>query len=172
MNREELGQHIGYLPQNVNLFPDTVKQNIARMKYDAPSNSIIEASLLAGVHDMILYLPSGYDTIIGQGGVALSGGQKQRIALARAFYGDPKLIVLDEPNSNLDKVGEIALKEALLKVKSKKITSIIISHRTSILDVADKVLLMKEGRIAMFGSKDEVLPKIYKMQPDQNKEEG
>jgi len=158
--REELGQHIGYLPQDVELFSGTIKQNIARMRSDAPDEEIIEAAKLAGVHDLVLLLPKGYDTEIGPDGMMLSGGQRQRVGLARAFFGNPKLLVLDEPNANLDSFGEIALAQALARAKEKNITTVIISHRTSILSIADKILAIKDGTVALFGSKDEVLEKM------------
>ncbi len=158
--REELGQHVGYLPQEVELFSGTVRENIARMKKDAKDDEVIIAAKLAGVHDLILQLPKGYETEIGLGGAMLSGGQRQRIGLARAFYGEPKIIVLDEPNANLDSFGEIALSQALARAKEKNITTIIISHRTSILSVADKILAIKDGTVALFGDRNEVLEKM------------
>ena len=164
-NKEELGQHIGYLPQSVELFSGDIKQNIARMNENADSEGIIEAAKLAGVHDMVLHLHNGYETQIGPDGMGLSGGQKQRIGLARAFYGDPKLIVLDEPNSNLDNFGEAALSEALVRIKERNITAVVISHRTSVLSVADKILVLRDGSVAMFGSRDEVLAKMAQAQP-------
>ncbi len=158
--REELGPHIGYLPQEVELFSGTIKENIARMRKDAKDEDILLAAKLAGVHDLILQMPKGYETEIGPDGAMLSGGQKQRIGLARAFFGDPKLLVLDEPNANLDSFGEIALSQALSRAKERKITTVIISHRTSILSVADKILAIKDGAIALFGNRDEVLEKM------------
>jgi PrtD family type I secretion system ABC transporter len=158
--RDELGQHIGYLPQDVELFSGTIKENIARMKKDANDEDIIEAAQLAGVHDLVLQLPKGYETEIGPDGMMLSGGQRQRVGLARAFFGSPKVLILDEPNANLDSFGEIALSQALTKAKEKGITTIIISHRTSILSVADKILAIKDGTVALFGSKEEVLEKM------------
>ena len=161
-NPEELGKYMGYLPQSVELFAGTIKQNISRMDNEASSEKIIEAAKQAGVHDMILRLSDGYETVIGPDGRGLSGGQRQRIGLARAFYGEPKLIVLDEPNSNLDNFGEAALSEALIRIKEKKITTIVISHRTSILNIADKVMLLKDGSVAMFGNRDDVLSQASK----------
>lgn len=159
-NKEELGKHIGYLPQDVELFGGTVRQNIARMDMNANDEDVLHAANLAGVHDLILQLPKGYDTDIGYDGGILSGGQKQRIGLARAFYGDPKILILDEPNANLDSFGEAALSLALTRAKEQKITTIIISHRTSILAAADKILAVKDGTVAMFGPKAEVLDKL------------
>ncbi len=158
--REELGQHVGYLPQEVELFSGTVRENIARMRKDAKDEDVVMAAKLAGVHDLILQLPKGYETEIGPDGAMLSGGQRQRIGLARAFFGDPKMIVLDEPNANLDSFGELALSQALARAKEKSITTIIISHRTSILSVADKILAIKDGTIALFGDRNEVLEKM------------
>lgn len=159
-DRVQLGQYVGYLPQDVELFSGTVRQNIARMNKKADSEAVIAAAQLAGVHEMILQLPKGYDTEIGADGSTLSGGQRQRLGLARAFYGDPKILVLDEPNSNLDSFGEIALSAALSRAKEKNITAIVISHRTSLLSVADKILAIKDGMVALFGPRDEVIEKM------------
>lgn len=159
-NSEELGQYVGYLPQDVELFGGTIRDNIARMNKEATDDKIVEAAQLAGVHDMILQLPKGYDTELALDGASLSGGQKQRIGLARAFFGDPKILILDEPNANLDSLGELALSNALARAKEKGITTIIISHRTSILNASDKILAIKEGMVALYGSRDEVLEKM------------
>jgi ATP-binding cassette subfamily C protein len=157
---EQLGQHIGYLPQDVELFDGTVAQNIARFDPNADAESIITAAEIASVHEMILRLPSGYETRIGDGGMALSGGQCQRIALARALYGNPFLVVLDEPNSNLDSDGEQALTQAILKVRARGGIVVIIAHRPSALAAVDQVLVMLEGRGQALGPKDEVLNKV------------
>ena len=159
-NKEELGQHIGYLPQNVELFNGTVRENIARMDPNGDSELIIKAAQLAGVHDMILNLPKGYDTEIGADGSLLSGGQRQRIGLARAFFNDPVIIVLDEPNSNLDNSGESALFTAIEVAKEQKITTIIISHRTSVLNLVDKILILKNGSVGTYGDKKDILAKM------------
>ena len=162
--KEELGPHLGYLPQDVELFSGTVKENIARMEADPNSQDVVIAAQLAGVHDMVLQLSQGYDTNVGFDGSMLSGGQKQRIGLARAFYGSPKFIVLDEPNASLDTQGEDALMMAISVAKEKGITTIIISHKTSVLDIVDKVLVMKDGMLASFGPKKEVMEKLKKAQ--------
>ena len=154
-NKAELGPSIGYLPQDVELFEGTIGENIARFG-EVNSELVIEAAKMAGVHEMILHLPQGYDTVIGVAG-GLSGGQRQRLGLARALYGEPSLVVLDEPNSNLDEVGEAALVKAVNELKSKGATVILITHRTSIIGVVDKVLVMQAGTSAAFGPRDEVL---------------
>lgn len=143
-NREELGPYLGYLPQEVDLFEGTIAENIARFG-ELDSRKIIDAAKRAGVHDMILALPQSYETRLGPGARALSGGQRQRIALARALYGDPVLVVLDEPNSNLDTAGEQALAEALQEMKRSGTTVILISHRSKILRHADHLLMLQDG---------------------------
>jgi PrtD family type I secretion system ABC transporter len=157
---EDKGKYIGYVPQNIELFSGTIKANIARMDPDAPSDAIIAAAKLAGVHDMILRLPQGYETDIGLEGSMLSGGQRQRLALARAFYGSPRFVVLDEPNSNLDSQGEAALADAISAAKARKVTTIVISHRTSLMSIVDKILIMKEGMAAAFGPRDQILAQL------------
>ncbi len=156
---DALGPHIGYLPQDVELFSGTVRDNIARMG-DGPDAMVIEAAQRAQAHEMILELPNGYDTEIGDGGAFLSGGQRQRIGLARALYGSPKLIVLDEPNASLDSTAENRLMQTLFQLKEQKTTIILITHRLSLVAVADKVLLMKGGLAEAFGSRDEVMSKL------------
>jgi ATP-binding cassette subfamily C protein EexD len=158
-DRNELGPHVGYLPQDIELFDGTIADNICRFQ-DADESKIVEAAVLTGVHEMILRLPSGYDTIIGGSGGVLSGGQRQRVGLARAAYGSPKLILLDEPNSNLDDQGERELVEAIKRIKSLGTTVILITHRTMVLQCVDKILLMKEGVAASFGPKDQVLASL------------
>jgi len=155
-----LGPHMGYLPQDVELFDGTIAQNISRFEDDADSEAIIAASRAAGVHDMIVRLPDGYETQIAEGGSALSAGQRQRVALARALYRNPFLIVLDEPNSNLDAEGEEALTQAILGVRARGGVVIIVAHRPSALAAVDKILIMKDGRMQAFGPKDEVLAKL------------
>lgn len=151
------GALTGYLPQSVDLFDATVAQNIARLDAQADDVAIIAAARQAGVHELILQLPQGYDTPVGEGGVNLSAGQRQRIALARALYGDPFLVVLDEPNSNLDAEGERALAQAILAVKARGGVVVVIAHRTGILSVLDQVLVLEQGAQAAFGPRDTVL---------------
>lgn len=164
-SREDFGKYVGYLPQDVELFNGTIKDNIARMQTDADPEKVVEAAQIAGAHEMILHLPNGYNTDIGTGGSSLSGGQRQRIGLARAFFGDPKLVILDEPNANLDEIGEQALMRSLSSARSKKITTIVISHRPSILANVDKILILQEGSIVAFGPRDEVLARFAKPAP-------
>jgi ABC-type protease/lipase transport system fused ATPase/permease subunit len=163
---EDVGQHIGYLPQDGELFDSTVGANIARMG-DEDSSAIVEAAHLAEVHDVILRLRDGYDTQIGDGGAILSGGQRQRIALARALYGDPKLVVLDEPNANLDQDGESALSRTLVRLGQRGVTTIAITHRPGILRHVDKILLLRNGVIELFDHRDVVLAKIVRPVPAQ-----
>lgn len=160
-DREELGPHVGYLPQDIELFNGSIAENIARFK-EADSQKIVEAAVLAGVHEMILQQSAGYDTVIGGAGGALSGGQRQRIGLARAVYGNPKLLVLDEPNSNLDDQGERSLVEAMRRIKASGCTVIVISHRTAILHEVDKILVLKDGVATNFGSREHVLADLVK----------
>lgn len=158
-DREELGPHIGYLPQDIELFDGSIADNICRFR-EADPESIVSAAKLAGVHDMILRLPNGYDTIIGGAGGMLSGGQRQRIGLARAVFGNPRFMVLDEPNSNLDDQGEKELVEALRRIKAEGCTIVVITHRTMVLQCVDKILVMKEGAAVSFGPKDQVLSSL------------
>lgn len=155
-NKLELGPHIGYLPQDVELFEGTIAENIARFG-EIDHEKVIDAAQMTGVHDMILHFPQGYDTPIGVSGGFLSGGQRQRIALARAVYGHPSLIVLDEPNANLDDVGEAALLRAVEALRKAGSTVVLITHRTNIISSVNKILLLRDGQVAAFGPRDDVL---------------
>lgn len=158
-DRSELGPHIGYLPQDIELFDGSIADNICRFSIP-DSDAIVAAAKLSGVHEMILHLPNGYDTVIGGAGGILSGGQRQRIGLARAVYGLPKLLVLDEPNSNLDDHGEKELVDAIQRIKQAGCTVIVITHRTMVLQCVDKILVMKEGAALSFGPRDQVLASL------------
>jgi ATP-binding cassette subfamily C protein len=162
---DDLGQHIGYLPQNVELLDGTVAQNIARFDPNARSEAITAAAKIAGVHDLIVRLPDGYESEVGNDGSNLSAGQRQRIALARALYGDPFLIVLDEPNSNLDAEGETALAEAVNSARKRGAIVVLVAHRQSILAVVGSILYMRDGRALAFGPRDEVLRKLTGNEP-------
>ncbi|MDX8512180.1 type I secretion system permease/ATPase [Mesorhizobium captivum] len=153
----QFGENIGYLPQDVQLFPASIKANIARMRDDVTDAEIYQAAALADVHEMISTLPHGYETFVAADGAPLSGGQKQRVALARAFFGNPRLVVLDEPNSNLDSAGDAALERALQHAKENKITVITITQRPSLLKSVDKILLLVNGTVALFGMRQDVL---------------
>jgi ATP-binding cassette subfamily C protein len=157
---EELGTHIGYLPQDVQLFDGTIAENIARFEPQAASDKILAAARAAGVHDLVVHLAEGYETRIGEAGSALSAGQRQRVALARALYGDPFLVILDEPNSNLDAEGEAALTEAIQGVRARGGIAVVVAHRPSALASLDQVLVMANGRVQAFGPKNEVLNKV------------
>jgi len=158
-DKDQLGSHIGYLPQDIELFSGTIAENIGRFG-EIDSDKVIEAARQAGVHELILRFPNGYDTPIGVAGGFLSGGQRQRIALARALYGMPAFVVLDEPNSNLDDMGEAALVQAVQAHKAAGRTMVIITHRTSILSAVDKLLLMRDGGVQAFGPRQQVLEAI------------
>lgn len=158
-NKHELGPHIGYLPQTIELFAGTVSENIARFGEVDP-DKVVLAAKQAGVHEMILRLPEGYDTSLGDNGTGLSGGQKQRLGLARAIYNEPSLIVLDEPNSNLDETGEIALAATIKQLQKQRKTVVMITHRTSALAVSNKLLLLVDGTIQLFGPTAKVMQTI------------
>jgi len=155
-NKEQLGKYIGYLPQDIEIFSGTVAENIARFG-EINMELVIKAAMIAGVHEMILNFPDGYETEVGEAGGYLSGGQRQRIALARAIYGDPVLIVLDEPNSNLDEEGETALTRALMLLKKMNKTILVISHKMNILSISDKIMLVGGGGIQLFGPREEIM---------------
>lgn len=158
-DKRKLGRYIGYLPQDIELFEGTVAENIARFsKID--EKKVLEAAVISGAHDVIIKLPKGYDTYIGPGGITLSAGQRQRIALARAIYGDPKIVILDEPDANLDDEGELALHRAIAELKKRGVTLIIVSHKLKILNLADKIAVMRNGTIAMYGQAELVLQKL------------
>jgi ATP-binding cassette subfamily C protein len=162
---EALGQHIGYLPQDVELFPGNVAQNIARFEEPPDPDAVLAAAQAAGVHDLIVNLPQGYETNIGDQGRGLSAGQAQRIALARALYRDPFLVVLDEPNSNLDAEGDEALTQAILGIRARGAIAVVVAHRPSAIAGVDYILVMAKGRQQQFGPKEEVLNRVIQPTP-------
>lgn len=161
-DRRQFGQFTGYLPQEVELFPGTIKDNICRMRHNLPDADIYEAAQIAGVHDLITRLSNGYETVLERNGAPLSGGQKQRLALARAFFGKPTFVVLDEPNSNLDAVGEQALTETLKRAQEQGVTCVIITQRPAILSIVSKLLILKAGRVEAFGPPAAVLHRLVR----------
>ena len=158
-DREYLGNYVGYLPQDIELFEGTIAENIARFE-NAKDEDIIEAAKVSGAHEVIVKFPEGYNTYIGPGGITLSGGQRQRIGLARALYKNPRIVILDEPNSNLDDAGERALFNALLELKKRKTTVIVITHKINILELVDKIAVLRDGVLQMYGPKEKILPQL------------
>lgn len=161
-DRAEVGPYIGYLPQDVELFAGSARDNIARFRPDVSDEAVVEAAQMAGIHDLMLRLPKGYDTDLGEGGAVLSGGQRQRLGLARALLGKPKLLVLDEPNASLDSDGEAALQNALEIMKRAGSTVVIVSHRANIFRTVDKLLFLRDGQVELYGPRDEVLARIMR----------
>ena len=159
-DEEALGKHIGFVSQSVEFFDGSIAENIARMSLEPDGDAILDAGRAANAHDMILRLPAGYDTRIGDASTALSAGQRQRIALARALYGDPFLVVLDEPNSNLDSEGDIALQNAIRGLKARGAIVVIIAHRPTVLEQCDKVLILANGAQHAFGPRDTILRRV------------
>jgi len=168
-DRESFGRYVGYLPQDIELFSGTVRANIARFRADATDEEVVKAAQTAGAHEMILRLANGYDTELHEGGAVLSSGQRQRVGLARTLFGEPKLVVLDEPNSNLDSDGEHALVRAMADLKAKKTTVVLISHKPSILAQADKLLLLRPGQPFMYAEREVVMRALRGEAPPQVK---
>jgi ATP-binding cassette subfamily C protein len=166
-DRRQFGEFTGYLPQEVELFPGTIKDNVCRMRSDLPDETVYEAAKLTDVHEMISHLTNGYETMLERSGAPLSGGQKQRIALARAFFGSPSLVVLDEPNSNLDAAGEQALTDTLKRAKERRVTVVVITQRPAVLNSMDKLLILRAGRLEAFGPPSDVLLRLVR--PPQQK---
>ena len=157
--RENFGRYVGYVPQSISLLDGTIRENIARLA-DVPPEEVINAAKKADIHEMIGRLPFGYDTEIGEGGFSLSGGQRQRVALARALIGDPRLLVLDEPNANLDAMGEQALLQAILEAKRAGTTVVLIAHRPSIISIVDKILVLRDGMVDQFGPRTDIIKMV------------
>jgi ABC-type protease/lipase transport system fused ATPase/permease subunit len=162
---EQLGRHIGYLPQDVELFAGTVGDNVARMQCATDPELIVEAAQIAGVHEMIFALPKGYDTEIGEAGSFLSGGQRQRIGLARALFGRPRVVVLDEPSASLDSAGEEALVQAMFRAKEWGATVVLVAHQPRLLAACEKLLVLRSGKVEAFGARDEVFAHLRQARP-------
>jgi ATP-binding cassette, subfamily C, bacterial len=163
--REQVGNFVGYLPQDIELFTDTVAANISRFRADAEDEEIVEAAKMAGVYEIILRLPQGFETNVGEGGAVLSGGVRQRIGLARAVYGKPSIVVLDEPSSNLDSDGDVALLNCIAELKAQGTTVVMITHRPNTLGVVDKLLVLREGMVDSMGPRDDVIQKLAQNAP-------
>ena len=163
--RENFGRYVAYQPQDTELFAGTVRDNIARFRPDVDDADVVRAAVAAGAHELILRLPNGYETDLGESGAVLSAGQRQRVGLARTIFGDPKVVVLDEPNANLDAEGEIALLAALAEIKKRGTTIILISHKPSAFAHADKILVLRDGKVSMYGPRDEVLAQLSPPRP-------
>jgi ABC-type protease/lipase transport system fused ATPase/permease subunit len=161
-DRADFGRYVGYLPQDTELFAGTIRDNIARFRLDVSDEEVVAAARLAGVHELILRLPKGYETEVGDSGHTLSAGQRQRVGLARTMLGNPAFIVLDEPNASLDAEGEDALLKAIDAMKANGATVVIISHKPSVFRAADKMLVLREGRIELFGPRDQVMARLMK----------
>jgi ATP-binding cassette subfamily C protein len=164
-DRRQFGEYTGYLPQEIELFPGSIKENVCRMRGDLPDDTVYAAAVLSGVHDMICQLSSGYETVLERNGAPLSGGQKQRVALARAFFGEPAMVVLDEPNSNLDAAGEQALTDTMVRAKQMRVTTVVITQRPALLSIVDKVLILRGGRVEAFGPPKDVLRRVLSPKP-------
>ena len=164
-DRRQFGEYTGYLPQEVELFPGSIKDNVCRMRRDLADDKVYSAAVISGVHDMICQLPNGYETILERNGAPLSGGQKQRVALARAFFGEPAMVMLDEPNSNLDAAVEQALTDTLLRAKQMRVTTVVITQRPALLNIVDKVLILRAGRAEAFGPPKDVLRRLLNARP-------
>ena len=154
-----LGRYLGYLPQDITLFDGTIEENIARLATEPDSEAVLKAAELSGAHELILTLPQGYKTPVGESGSQISGGQRQRIGLARALYGDPAVIILDEPNAHLDHMGSVALVNAIRRLKQAGQTVLLMAHRPSAIEACDKLLVVDNGVQIAFGDRDEVLKK-------------
>jgi ABC-type protease/lipase transport system fused ATPase/permease subunit len=158
-DRDRLGRHFGYLPQDVELLPGTVAENIARFRPDAGSG-VIDAARRAHVQAMIVKLPGGFDTLLGEGGIRLSAGQAQRVGLARALFGQPKVVILDEPNANLDSEGEAALLQTLGELRADGVTIVMVTHKPSLVASLDYLMVLRDGRVELLGPRDEVLARL------------